>query len=56
MLDKLTVPLQAIFVLAKIFDKVDWCWWFVFTPLYVYFGIYFLLIIMAIITAIINNK
>ena len=55
MLDKLTVALQAIFVLAKIFDKVDWSWWFVFTPLYVYFGIYTVIILIAIIVAILEK-
>lgn len=56
MFDKLTVALQIIFVLAKIFDKVDWSWWLVFTPLYVYLGICFILIIMAVSIDIINDK
>ena len=27
--------LTIIFVLAKIFDKIDWSWWWVFSPLWV---------------------
>lgn len=56
MLDKLTVALQAIFVLAKIFDKVDWSWVAVFIPAYIYIGVYFIIISIAIIAAIIKNK
>lgn len=27
--------LTLIFVIAKLWDKVDWSWWFVFAPLWV---------------------
>jgi hypothetical protein len=27
--------LTLIFVLAKLFDKIDWSWWLVFAPSYI---------------------
>lgn len=30
-----TVILFILFFLAKIFDKVDWSWWWVFSPLWI---------------------
>lgn len=56
MLDKLAVALQIVFVVAKLLNKVDWSWWFVFTPLYVYLGVYVILVIMAVVIAMINDK
>lgn len=31
----LTVTLFILFFLAKIFDKIDWSWWWVFSPLWI---------------------
>lgn len=30
-----TVILFILFFLAKIFDKIDWSWWWVFSPLWI---------------------
>lgn len=38
------------FFVAKIFDKIDWSWWWVFSPFWIPFA---LLIIIAIIVGII---
>ena len=31
----LTVVLFLAFFFAKIFDKIDWSWWWVFSPLWI---------------------
>ena len=40
---QLLTPLSTIvfvlFFLAKIFDKIDWSWWWVFSPLWIPFAI-----------------
>jgi hypothetical protein len=28
--------IQIIFVIAKIFGTIDWSWWLVFVPTYIY--------------------
>ena len=42
--------LTIIFVLAKIFGKITWSWWWVFSPLLISWGIFgtFLLLILFI--------
>ena len=30
-----TITLFILFFLAKIFDKIDWSWWWVFSPLWI---------------------
>jgi hypothetical protein len=30
-----TVIIFILFFLAKIFDKIDWSWWWVFSPLWI---------------------
>lgn len=55
--------LTIIFVLAKIFDKIDWSWWWVFSPIWIPAGIIvgclsigiFLSFIIALISAIFDN-
>lgn len=46
---KLVTPVTLIifilFFLAKIFDKIDWSWWWVFSPLWVPFALVLLIII-----------
>ena len=46
---KLVTPITLIifilFFLAKIFDKIDWSWWWVFSPLWVPFAFVLLIII-----------
>lgn len=34
-----TVILFILFFLAKIFNKIDWSWWWVFSPLWIPFAI-----------------
>ena len=46
---KISIPLVGIlnviiflaFFFAKIFDKIDWNWWWVFSPLWIPFAILF---------------
>jgi hypothetical protein len=53
--NKITISLTGIlnviiflaFFFAKIFDKIDWSWWWVFSPLWIPFA--FLVAIIAII-------
>ena len=33
------VILFILFFLAKIYDKIDWSWWWVFSPLWIPFAI-----------------
>lgn len=48
--------IQLIFVIAKILNKIEWSWVTVFIPAYIYVGMYFIIISIAIISAIIKNK
>jgi hypothetical protein len=43
----LNVIIFLVFFFAKIFDKIDWSWWWVFSPLWIPFA--FLVVIIAII-------
>lgn len=46
---KLVTPITLIifilFFLAKIFDKIDWSWWWVFSPLWIPFALVLLITI-----------
>ena len=46
---KLATPITLIifilFFLAKIFDKIDWSWWWVFSPLWMPFAFVLLFVI-----------
>ena len=55
MFDMLAI-VQAIFVIAKILNKVDWSWTTVFLPSYVYIIITVLIMIVSIIISIIDNR
>lgn len=55
MLDILAI-IQLIFVIAKILNKIEWSWVTIFIPAYIYIGVYFIIISIAIIAAIIKNK
>ena len=35
------------FFFAKIFDKIDWSWWWVFSPLWIPFVVYLVLIFLV---------
>ena len=35
LISPVTVILFILFFLAKIFDKIDWSWWWVFSPLWI---------------------
>lgn len=39
LLTPLSTILFILFFLAKIFDKIDWSWWWVFSPLWIPFAI-----------------
>lgn len=51
---KLVTPVTLIifilFFLAKIFDKIDWSWWWVFSPLWIPYTFVLLIIIGWILT------
>lgn len=40
-----TLIIFILFFLAKIFDKIDWSWWWIFSPLWVPFALVLLIII-----------
>ena len=44
-LSPLTVIIFLAFFFAKIFDKIDWSWWWVFSPLWI--PLAFIIIISA---------
>ena len=48
-----TPPLAVIvflaFFFAKIFDKIDWSWWWVFSPLWIPFALLLSIFIIALI-------
>lgn len=48
--------IQLIFVIAKILNKIEWSWITIFIPAYIYIGVCFIIISIAIIVAIIKNK
>ena len=62
--DKITIQLVTpmslilflVFFFAKIFDKIDWSWWWVFSPLWIPFVVYLVLIILVIIAKIVLWK
>lgn len=35
LISPLAVILFIVFFVAKIFDKIDWSWWWVFSPLWI---------------------
>lgn len=35
LLSPISILLFILFYLAKIFDKIDWSWWWVFSPLWI---------------------
>lgn len=39
LLTPLSTVVFILFFLAKIFDKIDWSWWWVFSPLWIPFAI-----------------
>ena len=45
--------LTVLFVLLKVFDKLDWSWWWVFSPLWIPFAIVLAIVIIVIICKII---
>lgn len=52
--------LTIVFVLLKVFDKIDWSWWWVFAPMWIGAAIALLflgfIVLMAIVAAFIENK
>ena len=55
---EITIPLVGItnvlvflaFFFAKIFDKIDWSWWWVFSPLWIPIAFVLFIIIIALIS------
>lgn len=39
LLTPLSTVVFILFFLAKMFDKIDWSWWWVFSPLWIPFAI-----------------
>ena len=46
--------LTIIFVIAKLWDVIDWSWWLVFLPILISFGIVFLIIFVVLIIVILE--
>ena len=55
---EITIPLVGItnvlvflaFFFAKIFDKIDWSWWWVFSPLWIPIAFVLFILIIALIS------
>jgi hypothetical protein len=45
----LVILLTCIFVIAKIWGKIDWSWWWVFSPLWIAGGAVLTILIVALI-------
>lgn len=43
--DVFATVLTAIFVAAKLFGTIDWSWWLVLSPVWIYIGIVALIIL-----------
>ena len=59
----LNVIVFLAFFIAKIFDKIDWSWWWVFSPLWIpvsilvgAIGIFALIYFMIVVVDLITNK
>lgn len=46
--------LTIIFVLAKIFGKISWSWWWVFSPLWISAGIVILIVLFLVFLAMLS--
>lgn len=51
-MDKFLNVLTLIFVVAKMFDVINWSWWLVFLPTFIYIAIVLLILIVAVVVAI----
>ena len=49
LINPITVVIFLAFFFAKIFDKIDWSWWWVFSPLWLPAALVVSIIILAII-------
>ena len=49
LINPITVVIFLAFFFAKIFDKIDWSWWLVFSPLWLPAALVVSIIILAII-------
>ncbi len=47
--------LTCIFVVFKLLGKLDWSWWWVFSPLWISTGVAFVVILAILIVAIIGK-
>ena len=43
--------LTIVFVIFKLLDKLDWSWWWVFSPLWISFGLVIFILIICFIVA-----
>ena len=43
----IAVVIFLAFFFAKIFDKIDWSWWWVFSPLWIPLAFYLGLVVLA---------
>ncbi len=42
----LAVGLTILFVALKLLDKIDWSWWWVLSPLWIYVGLGVLVVVL----------
>lgn len=45
--------LTALFVALKLFDVIDWSWWLVFAPMYVYVAVFIIYLAFVFVMALI---
>jgi hypothetical protein len=45
--------LTIIFIVLKVLDKIDWSWWWVFSPLWIGFAIWLFLAVLIVILGVI---
>jgi hypothetical protein len=48
--------LTIVFVLLKVFGKIDWSWWLVFSPIWISAIIVVLILLVVLIVAVIVKK
>jgi len=48
--------LTIVFVLLKVFEVIDWSWWWVFSPVWISAGLALVFLILAVIVMSMLNK
>ena len=51
----ITLVLTIVFVILKLVDKIDWSWWWVLSPLWIFFGLFAVVLLVIIAIAVIGT-